>query len=331
VNKILKKDQDNMQFSPAVYEHAASLIHKSPWEASRNGELLFQGHKKAFEMYHHSPVVVGIDIYNLEPEAYGAIVEQPKVNGIPAITSHICSSVKEIIALPLFDPQSAGRIPMVLEIGTRLAKTLPDADVRIPVSGPFSIASNLIRFESLLLEILTTPDNVLKALHHIVEGQVNFCKAIVDHGLDIAFFESAATPPIISPQIFHDIALPPLKSIIEQAESIVGHPVPCIIGGDTATILESIMETGTGYVICPSETDQEKFMEQMKKYPEVMVRINMNPNILSEGDPDAVFKEVDRVVELAKNREKVCIGTGVLPYETKPEVVLKVKEYISQK
>lgn len=320
-----------MQFSPAVYEHAASLIHKSPWDVSRDGEFLFQGHKKAFELYHHSPVVVGIDIYNLEPEAYSAIVEQPTLNGIPAITSHICSSVKEIIALPLFDPQSAGRIPMVMETGTRLARALPEADVRIPVSGPFSIASNLVQFESLLLEILTMPDIVLKALQHLVEGQVEFCQAIVDHGLDIAFFESAATPPIISPQIFHDIALPPLKSIIEQAQSIVGHPVPCIIGGDTATILESIMETGTGYVICPSETDQEKFMAQMQQYPEVMVRINMNPNILSDGDLDTVFKEVDRVVELAQNRDKVCIGTGVLPYETKPEVVLKVKEYISQK
>ncbi len=319
-----------MQFSPSVYEHAASLINKSPWQASRDGELLFQAHKKAFELYHHSPVIVGIDIYNLEPEAYGAIVEQPKVNGIPAITSHLCSSVKEITELPLFDPQSAGRIPMVMEIGTRLTKAVPEADVRIPVSGPFSIASNLVRFETLLLEILTMPDNVLKALHHIVKGQVNFCKAIVDHGLDIAFFESAATPPIISPQIFHDIALPPLKSIIEQAGSIVGHPVPCIIGGDTAMILESIMETGTGYVICPSETDQEKFMAKMRQYPEVMVRINMNPNILSEGDLDSVFKEVERVLELAKSREKVCIGTGVLPYETKPEVVLKVKEYISQ-
>ncbi len=320
-----------MQFSPSVYEHAAALIQKSPWEASRDGELLFQGHQAAFERYHHSPVILGIDIYNLEPEAYGAIVEQPKLNGIPAITSHLCSSANEIIALPLFNPQSSGRIPMVLEIGRRLARALPEADVRIPVSGPFSIASNLVRFESLLLEILTLPDIVLKALHHLVEGQVNFCRAIVDHGLDIAFFESAATPPIISPQIFHDIALPPLKSILQQAESIVGHPVPCIIGGDTATILDSIMETGTGYVICPSETDQAKFMEEMKKYPEVMVRINMNPNVLSEGDLDAVLKEADRVIDLAKNREKVCIGTGVLPYETKPEVVLKVAEYISQK
>jgi uroporphyrinogen decarboxylase len=319
-----------MKFSPAVYEHAASLIDKSPWQASLDGELLFQGHKKAFELYYHSPVVVGIDIYNLEPEAYGATIEKPMFNGIPAITSHLCSSIKEVIELPSFDPQSAGRIPMAIETAKKLASVLPEADVRIPVSGPFSIASNLVQFESLLLEIITDPGSVMEALNHIVEGQVNFCREIVDQGLDIAFFESAATPPIIPPQIFSDVVLPPLKSIIDQAAAIVGHPVPCIIGGDTTTILESIMETGTGYVICPSETDQEEFMEQMKKYPEVMVRINMDPNILSEGDLAAVFKEVDRVVDLGKSREKICIGTGVLPYETKPEVVLKMKEYISK-
>jgi uroporphyrinogen decarboxylase len=319
-----------MKFSPAVYEHAASLIDKSPWQASRDGELLFQGHKKAFELYHHSPVVVGIDIYNLEPEAYGATIEKPMFNGIPAITSHLCSSIKEVMELPLFDPQSAGRIPMAIETGKLLASVLPEADVRIPVSGPFSIASNLVQFESLLLQIVTDPGSVLEALNHIVEGQVNFCREIVDQGLDIAFFESAATPPIIPPQIFSDVVLPPLKSIIDQTAAIVGHPVPCIIGGDTTTILESIIETGTGYVICPSETNQEEFMEQMKKYPEVMVRINMDPNILSEGDLSAVFKEVDRVVELGKGREKICIGTGVLPYETKPEIVLKIKEYISK-
>ncbi len=319
-----------MQFSPAVYEHAASLIGKSPWQASRDGDLLFEGHKQAFERYHHSPVVVGVDIYNLEPEAYGATIEKPLMNGIPAITHHLCSSMKEIVELPLFDPQSAGRIPMVLDAGTRLARALPDADVRIPVSGPFSIASNLVRFESLLLETVMDPTSVLDALHHIVEGQVNFCRAIVDQGLDIAFFESAATPPMIPPQVFHDVVLPPLKSIIDQATDIVGHPVPCIIGGDTTSILESILETGTGYVICPSETDQDAFMQQMKPHPDVMVRINMNPNILSEGELSAVYKEADRVVALGQDREKSCIGTGVLPYETKPDVVLKTKEYIAQ-
>jgi uroporphyrinogen decarboxylase len=320
-----------MKFSPSIYEHAAKLINKTPWQVSRDSELLFQAHAEAFRLYHHSPVVAGIDIYNLEAEACGATIDPPEGNGIPAITRHICSSAKEVMGLPLFDPKSDGRIPMVIETGRRLAEALPGANVRIPVSGPFSITSNLVGFETLLVEILTDPDIVLEALQHIVVGQVKFCKEIVNNGLDISFFESSATPPLISPQMFKDVVLPSLKSLMEQASGIVGHPVPCIIGGDTRPILESIMETGTRYVICPSETDQKKFMEKMKPYPDVMVRININPNTLAAGDLKVIYQEVDRVIELAKGREKVCIGTGVLPFEAEPEVVLKTKDYIEKK
>ena len=83
-----------------------------------------------------------------------------------------------------------------------------------------------------------------------------------------------------------------------------------------------------GYLICPIETDQAKFMAKMKNHPEVMVRINMNHAIVSSGDLEAVYAEVDRVLELAASRGKVCIGTGALPYETDPQVVLESREYI---
>jgi len=42
-------------------------------------------------------------------------------------------------------------------------------------------------------------------------------------------------------------------------------------------------------------------------------------------------KEVDRVLELANNRGRVCIGTGCLPFETDPQMILKTKEYILSK
>ena len=54
-----------MKFEPATYEHAARLIGMTPWKVSRSRDLMVQGHIKAFETYHHTPVVVGIDIYNL--------------------------------------------------------------------------------------------------------------------------------------------------------------------------------------------------------------------------------------------------------------------------
>jgi uroporphyrinogen-III decarboxylase len=161
-----------------------------------------------------------------------------------------------------------------------------------------------------------------------VAGQVQFCSQIVRHGLDIAFFESAAAPPLLSPQQFTDIEMGPLTEIMDKTAAIVAHPVPCIIGGDTAGIVDAILETATGYVCCPAETNQKAFMAKMKNHPDVMVRINIDPRPMTAKNFEHVQKEVDRVLELANNRQQVCIGTGCLPYETDPQMVLKTKEYI---
>jgi len=317
-----------MQFAPSVYEHAARVINKSPWEVSRSEELLVQGNVEAYRLYHHDPIVVGIDIYNLEAEAYGATVDNPAANGIPAITKHLCSSVKDILELKHFNPQTDGRIPITLRAGKRIAKECPETSVKIPVGGPFSIATNLVGFDNLLCEVLIDPDTVSKALHHIVAGQVNLCQEIVDNGLDIAFFESAAAPPLMSPENFEKIELPALNSIIQQATVVVGHPVPCVIGGDTVWILDAMLSTGTGYLCCPAETDQKAFMQNMNAHPEVMVRVNMDPRPVTSGNWDEICKEVDRVFEVIGERENACLGTGCLPYETDPQAVVKVAEYI---
>ncbi|MHC4440407.1 MAG: uroporphyrinogen decarboxylase family protein [Planctomycetota bacterium] len=291
-----------MQFCPSIYEHAATVIGKSPWEVSRDVELLTKGHIEAYRIYQHRPIVVGIDIYNLEAEAYGAVVGKAAGNAIPAISEYPCSSVKELLTLEPFDPKTAGRIPMAIEAAKRISDNCPNADVRIPLSGPFSLAANLIGFEGLLCEIHTGPDLVSKALKHLVAGQVEFCKEVVSNNLDIAFFESAATPPMLSPQQFRQIELGALKEIMQKTAAVVGHPVPCIMGGDTLPILDDILSTGTGYVCCPAKTDQQKFMEKMREHPEVTVRINMDARAITSKNFDDIEKEVDRVMALADKK-----------------------------
>ena len=320
-----------VEFSPSVYEHAARVIGKSPWQVSRDPRLLSEGNIEAFRLYKHRPVVVGIDIYNLEAEAYGVPVERPAGNGIPAISRHPYSTARELMNLEPFNPKTDGRIPMIMDAARRVALECPQADVRVPLAGPFSIAANLMGFENLLGEVLSDPDAIIQALHRLVAGQVGLCREIVSNGLDIAFFESAAAPPLLSPAQFRQIELPALKEIMEKTSAVAGHPVPCIIGGNTAPILEAMLETGTGYVCCPAETDQRAFMQMMTAYPDVMVRINMDPRGITSRNLADVEKEVDRVLALAENRQKVCIGTGCLPFEADPEVVVYTREYISSR
>ena len=146
-----------MQFAPSVYEHAARVIAESPWDVSRDVRLLAKGHTEAYRLYQHRPIVVGIDIYNLEAEAYGAVVRRASGNGIPAIHEHPLSTAQELIDLEPFDPKSAGRIPMAIEAAERVLAACPGADVRVPLSGPFSLATNLVGFENLLGEVQTAP------------------------------------------------------------------------------------------------------------------------------------------------------------------------------
>jgi uroporphyrinogen-III decarboxylase len=240
--------------------------------------------------------VVGIDIYNLEAEAYGAAVGRAAGNAIPAICEYPCSALKELLAFEPFDPETAGRIPMVIEAAKRISDNCPDADVRIPLSGPFSLAANLAGFENLLCEIQTGPDIVAGVLRHLVAGQVEFCKQVVRNGLDIAFFESSATPPLLSPQNFRDIELEALREIMQKTAEVVGHPVPCIMGGDTLPILDDILQTGTGYVCCPAKTNQHKFMEKMRDHPDVTVRINMESAVRRKPTSTSSWKRCETIL-----------------------------------
>jgi uroporphyrinogen decarboxylase len=217
---------------------------------------------------------------------------------------------------------------MVLEAAERVAETCPEADVRVPVAGPFSIAANLLGFEGLLCTLATHPGRVREALHHLVAGQMGFCEEIVRRGLGVAFFESAATPPLVSPEQFRSVELPALKRILKEVGRIVGAGVACIIGGNTEPILDALLETGTGYLCCPVATDQAAFMEKMSRRPDVTVRINMDPRPLLAKNTEAIEIEVDRVLGLAQNRPHVCIGAGALPYEADPELVLWTREFI---
>lgn len=321
-----------MNFSPAIYEHAAALLGRRPWDVSRDGNLLFAGHAAAYRRYGHAPVVVGVDIYNLEAEAYGARVAEPEGNGIPAITEHPLDDVARIGALPPF-PVAGGRIPLVLATARRLKTECPAADVRVPVAGPFSVAANLVGFDTLLIASLTEPATTRAALQHLARGQADFCRAIRAAGLGIALFESAAAPPLLSPDLFRDVPLPPLRWLLAEVGALLGAPAPCIMGGDTTPILPDLLGTGTRYVICPApgETDQTAFMAIMRRHPEVTVRINMAPEITARGDWPEVRAEIDRIAALVQDRPNTCLGTGALPFETPPELVERIRSHAAER
>lgn len=316
-------------FTPVVYEHAARFVGRSPWAVSRDPDLMFEGHRRAYLEYRHQVIAVGIDIYNLEAEAYGATVENTGEFGIPAVHAPILGSAAEGAALPPFDAERDGRIAMLLAVGRRLKREFPEADVRIPVAGPFSIAFNLRGISDLCADLIDEPEAAAGMLLRLAENQAVLCRAIVAAGLEIAFFESAASPPILSPRQFRELELPALRRVLAVAAECAGHPVPCIMGGDTYPILEDILATGTNYLVCNVETNQAAFVARaVQTAPPVRVRVNLDPGVVACRDPARIRRAVDRVLEIVGGRPNFLMGTGALPLETPPENIRFIREYL---
>ena len=317
-------------FTPVIYEHAARFVGRSPWDVSRDPELLFAAHRAAYLEYHQQVIVVGIDIYNLEVEAYGAKVTATTADAVPGIAEPLLSSIDAGIHIPPFDPQRDGRIAMTLSVAQRLKREFPDADVRLPVGGPFSIAFNLRGINNLCMDAALEPEALAKMLLRLAENQAVFCRAVAKAGLDVAFFESAAAPPILSPRQFHDLEMPALRRVLEIAADAVGHPVPCIMGGNTYPVLDDILSTGTSYVVCNVETDQAAFVERVcRTHPQVKVRVNLDPGVVACHDPQRIYRAVDHVLEIVGPRTNCLMGTAALALETPPENIRLIREYLA--
>jgi uroporphyrinogen decarboxylase len=317
-------------FTPVIYEHAARFVGRSPWDVSRDPELLFAAHRAAYLEYRQQVIAVAIDIYNLEAEAYGAKVEASTPDAIPAIHRPLLGSLDEGVNLPPFDPERDGRIAMLLSVAQRLKREFPEADVRLPVGGPFSIAFNLRGINGLCLDAADRPEMLARMLMRLAENQAVLCRAIVKAGLDVAFFESAAAPPILSPRQFHELEMPALRRVLEIAAECVGHPVPCIMGGNTYPVIDDLLSTGTNYLACNVETNQAALVERVARtHPHVKVRVNLDPGVVACRDPQRIYRAIDHVLAIVGPRTNCLMGTGAMPLETPPENIRLIREYVA--
>jgi hypothetical protein len=81
-------------------------------------------------------------------------------------------------------------------------------------------------------------------------------------------------------------------------------------------------------VIAPYETDQQAFLAKIKHRPDVRVRVNCDVEAIAHGPWERIRADVDRIVNLVGDRPNACLGTGVLPYDTLPESVFRLQNYV---
>jgi uroporphyrinogen decarboxylase len=320
-----------MKFEPVAYDHAAFLIGKTPYEVSRDSSLLSTAQLNFLKTYNYDISVVGVDIYNVEVEAYGSELKISDPEAMPSVEEPLLNKLEDILKLKL-DPKVDGRFPIIFEAAEKIRTEQPKLEVRIPISGPFTIACHLMGLQNMICEMVDNPELAQEALDHLADNQIKIVEHAIKNGFGISLFESAAAPPLLSPRMYKKYATPPIAKIFNALKGKSIDNGQFVIGGNTYPVLGQILDINASYIICPVETDQQEFINNIPDtYLENrnIVRINMKPASFLNSKEEAIT-EAKRALEIANGKQNVTIGS-LIPYDADKEIVIAVSEYLKDK
>lgn len=316
------KRPDRLVFCPAIYEHKARLIGKSPGEVAQSEDLLRQALLAEYETYTPDMLTVGIDIYNIEAEAMGATVSFPAdSNKVPSLASRIVKDVDDASRLVVPNPQADGRMPLLLETAAAVNQALgKEVFVRGSIAGPFSVAAELMGIEPLLIACICEPEKVASFLEFCTQAAIAYGRAYLVRGVQVCIFDSQSAPPLVSPAMYADLILPHVKKLIQELHDSGAKFVEYVVGGDTSENASNIIATGADIVLSDFVSDAGAFMDclQGKK---TLLRRNISPAVIELGSLEDIQVQAREAASLARRYSNVIIGTGVVSYNTPIEKI----------
>jgi uroporphyrinogen decarboxylase len=322
--KILER----VPFAPAIYEHKAALIGLTPTEVCSSSDLLEKAILKEYETYRPDLLTVGVDLYTVEAESLGCRIQYfPDTNDVPTIRTHVLSEGAEIDDLRLPDPDKDGRIPLLLEVGRRVAREVGDeVYVRIAVTAPFSMACGLLGSTEFLLLCFKNEDYAKNVLSFCTEVAKHISSAFLKAGLQVIVFDSSAAPPILSPLMYERFVLPFVQDLFNHLKkNCRARLMPYIVGGDTTGILGSLMEAGANNILADYVADLDAFIGAAKLNG-VLLRGNIDPALIGSGTPEEIKNVAQRLLQKGRSHAGFLMGTGVVPYGSPVENVQAVRE-----
>lgn len=324
INKGEKADR--IPFMPTVFEHAAALINKTPSEVAIDEYLIEKSQIKAYEMYENDAVTVGVDVYNIEAEALGCTIKYHDDDSVPGIKGHVFKEnidIKNIVF-----KIDKGRIKKILNAADSINKKIGNkVNVGIGICGPFSICIELVGYENLIMRIINEEEIVLDLLEATLKFQKKYCDEIIKRGLGISIFESWATPPLISPNVYRKYVMPYEKRLIKYIKNKGNLAVPLIIGGNTEIIIDDIINTGTTLLLADYDVDIKLYAKKAEDN-NILLRGNIDPKLVGKGSIDEIIKSVKELIRKKGDYKKFILGSGVVSYDTNPKNILAIKEYL---
>ncbi len=319
---------DKPPFVPAIYEHKARLIGRSPSEVCRSLDLLLEALDKELEVYDADVLTVGVDVYNVEAEAVGCEVRYfGRAPDVPAVAAPILRGPGGLGGLRRPDPGHDARMPILVEAAARLERAIgSDIVIRGAVTGPFSLACALAGTEAVLVASLEDPGFVRDLVAFAAQVTIDFGTAFLAKGVEPVLFDSKASPGAASPRVFREFVLPAYRDrVVPELRRAGARTLPLIIGGDTTPILEDLLQTGAGQLLCDAGADLALFALRCREEKRAF-RASVDARLVHTGRPGKIREEARGILHQMVGQPGFLFGCGVVAYDCDPRNVIALRE-----
>ena len=325
---------DRVPFLPAIYEHKAWFVGKTPSDVCRDPKLLTAALLAEYERVKPDALTIGVDIYNVEAEAVGCKVTyyEEGNNSVPSIGHEgaILQGSDDVTSLRLPDPRMDGRMPLFIEAAKAMVKILgKEIPLRGAVSGPFSLAAHLAGPQKLFLLTMMQPGIVKELLGFAAEVIKLYGNAFIEAGCGVVMFDSFASSDLLPPEMYRELVLPPTRGIVDHFHQKGARNIPLIIGGNTTSLLEAYLGTGANNILCDVKADPQEFLKRCSAMKKAFRR-NLDSALFLESSPADIKNRAMRSLEESNSYPGYILGTGVLAYGTPLTHIAAVREAIDE-
>lgn len=319
---------DRTPFVPSIYEHGATVLGGSPGKVSRDATLMAQAAVASYRRYCHDLVTVGIDIYNIEAEAWGCAISAGAGMSVPGVISHPLAAWHDLDPARLREPVpgEGNRLALLVEAAGRVVSEIgEEVWVYGCLGGPFSQAVELRGFDNLVVDMMTAPDAVHALLEKLTLATLKHARHVSAGGAGVYLYESWATMPLITTDIFRNYVAPYNRTIVRAIRREYVTPPPAVImGGDVTLLGDLFLDMGVSLVAADYLSD---FVALRAKFDGTgtIVRGCVDPKMIERGDWDGVQRMLDHLTEKSEGMHNFVWGCGCVSCATPAEHLLRFK------
>jgi len=329
IKTIRGENLDIPIFCPAIYDYKVNFSNSRLNLFGQSRDEFIEAVDKEVEFLRSEVVTCGYDIYNIEAEAVGSVVDRNNGDIFPDVTLSMINNLSEIHTLPEIN-ELRGRMPLMIDITKHIHKKYHEkVYIRGAVSGPFSLAGRLYNKENLILDCMINAIGVYDILNYCTEVIITYINGYLDEGLDVVVFDSLAAPPLISPEIYRDLVRPFHQKIFQYLSNRGVQIRPLIMGGNTLPIIGYLSKSGANQLLLDYKIpiqDTKIILEQS----DLAYRVNIDPAIIANHDPGYIGERLRQILGELGHYPNLLLGTGILMPNTPLENIQFVRNFIEE-